>query len=292
MSAEKAALLDFDVGARVYCADEEACGRLHKVVVNPHTREVTDLIVERGFLRKQERVLPVAMVERAAEDGIYTSMDMDGLSNLPEYREIEFEEPEGDWGKPHQGNMVCWSSPHGPMCHEAVVPRVRREVQEGIQSNRDVLERGTPVINSDGEMGQVDHVLVDSTTGELQIDFGGVGTAQGVNVDSVYELGDPADPTTRAFNITNQDGVAHTINLNYTVTGSTTNVVGNNHNATEFQVYDSSGSHVVTVSEEDSGASFSMASGESVAVVVVVDSTHAQIDQNDDLSGIFQVTAT
>ena len=167
MSAEKAALLDFDVGARVYCADEEACGRLHKVVVNPHTREVTDLIVERGFLRKQERVLPVAMVERAAEDGIYTSMDMDGLSNLPEYREIEFEEPEGDWGKPHQGNMVCWSSPHGPMCHEAVVPRVRREVQEGIQSNRDVLERGTPVINSDGEMGQVDHVLVDSTTGEI-----------------------------------------------------------------------------------------------------------------------------
>ena len=142
----------------------------------------------------------------------------------------------------------------------------------------------------DGNSGDV--VQVDSTTGELQIDFGGVGTAQGVNVDSVYELGDPADPTTRAFNITNQDGVAHTINLNYTVTGSTTNVVGNNHNATEFQVYDSSGSHVVTVSEEDSGASFSMASGESVAVVVVVDSTHAQIDQNDDLSGIFQVTAT
>jgi len=158
-------------------------------------------------------------------------------------------------------------------------------------TNIDVVSDSKGVIALvDGNSGDI--VKEDSSSGELRIDFGTIGSAEGVNVDSVYELGDPNDPSTRAFNITNQDGVSHTIELNYTITGTTSSVVGTAHNATEFQVYRSDGSHVVTVSEDDSGASFSLGSGESVAVVVVVDSTDSDVDQADDLSGTFEVTAT
>lgn len=139
----------------------------------------------------------------------------------------------------------------------------------------------------DGNSGGI--VTVDGTTGELNIDFG-VGSATGVNVDSVYELGDPDDPSQRAFNITNQDSVSHTIELNYTVT--TGDGVGDGANSTEFMVFDSSGTKLITVSEEDGGASFTAGSGESFAVVMVVDTTMAGVDQNSDLSGTLEVTAT
>lgn len=139
----------------------------------------------------------------------------------------------------------------------------------------------------DGNSGDV--VQIDGTTGELKIDFT-VGSATGVNVDSVYELGDPNDPSQRAFNITNQDGVSHDIKLNYTV--STGDGVGDGANSTEFIVFDTNAAKQITVSEEDNGASFTAASGATFAVVVVVDTTMAGVDQNSDLSGTLNVTAT
>lgn len=140
----------------------------------------------------------------------------------------------------------------------------------------------------DGNSGDV--VRVDGSTGELNIDFG-VGSATGVNVDSRYELGDPDDPSQRAFNITNQDGVSHEIELNYTVSDGTSGV-GDGESSVEFQVYDSSGTQVATEDEESGTASFTAESGETFAVVVVVDTTMDGVDQTDDLSGILDITAT
>ena len=140
----------------------------------------------------------------------------------------------------------------------------------------------------DGNSGGV--VRVDGTTGELRIDFA-VGSALGVNVDSRYELGDPADPTQRAFNVTNQDTVAHTVTLNYTVADGTSGV-GDGQSSVRFLVFDASGTQVADEDEEAGTASFTANSGESFAVVVIVDTTMAGVDQSDDLSGTLAVTAT
>lgn len=141
---------------------------------------------------------------------------------------------------------------------------------------------------TDGNSGGI--VAVDPATGELQIDFA-VGSALGVNVDSRYELGDPADPSQRAFNITNQDTVAHDITLNYSVADGTSGL-GDGLASVEFQVYDSSGTQVAVEDEETGTAMFTAASGESFAVVVIVDTTMAGVDQSHDLSGTLSVTAT
>ena len=140
----------------------------------------------------------------------------------------------------------------------------------------------------DGNSGAI--VAVDGTTGELNIDFT-VGSATGVNVDSVYELGDQNDPSQRAFNITNQDGVSHSIELNYTVSDGTSGV-GDGSSSVQFLVFDSSGTQVASEDEESGTASFTANSGETFAVVVVVDTTMAGVDQTDDLSGTLSVTAT
>lgn len=127
--------------------------------------------------------------------------------------------------------------------------------------------------------------------GEVTIDFSNAGTATGVNVNSTYELGDPDNPkTTAGMNITNNDGTSHTVNLTYTLDNPNDDNAGTNE--TEFQVYDKSGSSVMTISEEGTGAEASLPSGDSWIVIVIVDTTADGVDSNDDLSGTLNVTAT
>jgi osmotically-inducible protein OsmY/uncharacterized protein YrrD len=161
--------LDLDIGAKVY-GGEESCGKLRKVVVDPHTKQVTDLVVERGFLRKTDRVLPVSAVERTGDHGIVLDIACDELGNYPEYRQVEFTKPAPGWGKTGQykaEHTVCRPSPYMLICSEPVVPRVRHRVHEGIPSTSEVIHAGTPVQTIDGDLGKVDHVLVNSRSGQI-----------------------------------------------------------------------------------------------------------------------------
>jgi len=162
------AKFDFDIGAQVRCQDGQ-CGKLHKVVVDPHTQRVTDLIVERGFLLTTDRVVPVDLVEQATREGIMLSISSQALSEYPEYRLLEFREPAPEVQSGHydQRDIRCWREGYTMACEEPVVPMVRRQIHEGVSPNRAVIERGTPVLDTGGrEIAKVDHLLVDPESGE------------------------------------------------------------------------------------------------------------------------------
>lgn len=134
-------------------------------------------------------------------------------------------------------------------------------------------------------------IIYTKTNGQLGIDFSNAGSASGINVNSTYELGDPDDPTGSAgFNITNNDGTSHTVNLTYSL-----NNPGDDNDGTDevdFRVFNKSAGQVFTVSEEGVGNEATLSSGETWAVVVVVDTTADGVDKNSDLSGTLNVTAT
>lgn len=153
------------------------------------------------------------------------------------------------------------------------------------------------VSDTNGFIGLADehssNIVSENGDGALTIDFA-QNSATGVNVNSTYEIGVPGTSDAAneaAFSITNNDGVAHDIKLNYTVTDSAP-VVGDGANSTEFQVYDSDSNSIATISEEDSGSTFSLAGGTTYYVVIVVDTTPAAVTQSEDLSGTLEVTAT
>ena len=162
------AKLDFEIGTRVYCTDGD-CGRLSKVVIDPHTQRVTDLIVEKGFLLTTDRVVPVEVVDRASDEGIHLTISSEELSSYPEYKEIAFREPAPDVaaGGYGGGNVRCWQGGYSLACEDPVVPMVRRRIREGISSELAVIERGTPVRNAQGDVGRVDHVLVNPESGAI-----------------------------------------------------------------------------------------------------------------------------
>lgn len=153
------------------------------------------------------------------------------------------------------------------------------------------------VTDQNGFIGLTDEhssdIINQTADGALTIDFA-QSSATGVNVDSVYEIGNPSPTDVEnqsAFSITNNDGVSHDINLNYSL-NTAGDAVGDSANSTEFQVFDSSETLITTISEEDSGATFTLSSGTTYYVVLVVDTTPAAIDQTNDLSGTLEITAT
>lgn len=136
---------------------------------------------------------------------------------------------------------------------------------------------------SDGTSGGL---VAQNSTGALNIDFT-AGGASGVNTASHFELGNPADPTNQsAFNISNLDAEPHDLTVAYTGAGGTSDVDAN----LQFQIYDSTGTQVATVSEENTSATITgAASGATYYVVIVVD-THG-LDSTADLSGTLEVSA-
>jgi len=159
---------DLNIGAQVRCTDG-TCGRLLKVVIDPQTERVTDLVVERGFLLTTDRVVPTDVVRRAAGEEVHLDISSQDLADYPEYRDVEFEEPApavnaGVYGRDH---VRCWSGGYRLACRSPVIPMVRREVHEGVSPTGAVIERGTPVRNQEGQIGHVDHLLVDPEDGKV-----------------------------------------------------------------------------------------------------------------------------
>lgn len=162
------AKLDFDIGARVYCKDGD-CGKLLKVVVDPYTQRVIDLIVEKGLLLKKDRVLPAEVIGRTSNGDVYLDIAGDALEAYPEYREIEFQEPAPgvQAGVYRKGDVRCWQGGYTLACDNPVIPMVKKQIHQGVDSDLAVIERGTLVKNAQERIGQVDHLLVDVESGKV-----------------------------------------------------------------------------------------------------------------------------
>jgi osmotically-inducible protein OsmY len=157
------AKLDLHIGAQVHCRDQP-CGKLVKLVVDPQTQQVTELIVEKGLLFKEERVLPITTVERVTEQEICLNIHSYELSNYPEYHQVTVKEPASDGQAYSSATML---GPGFAPVSERVVPMVRRRVHQGIAAGKAVIGPSTEVENPRKTLGHVDHVVIDTQTGQM-----------------------------------------------------------------------------------------------------------------------------
>lgn len=164
------ARLDFPIEAHVHCGEQE-CGHLWKVVVDPYTNRVTELIIVLGVMEQESYVVPVSAVRETTEEGIVLAIDAPDLEQFPPYRERDFVEVVGadlrETTAYTTDEAVKRVSPFGMIYPRPIYPRIWHEVHEGISADETVIERGTPVQNAEGTIGQLDHVLVDAETAEI-----------------------------------------------------------------------------------------------------------------------------
>ncbi len=171
--------MELPIGAAVVCEDGEA-GRLKFVAVDPDTNAITDLIVEHGVLLRHDVVVPVDWVEQSDAHHIVLKARLADLGLLPEYREVEFAQPDPTY-HPASGHRVddtrIRRSPYDEVGGGR--PWFIARVRLGIRDEDAVLvRRGVPVVAADGsQLGYIHHLVADEqahTLSHLVVRRGGV----------------------------------------------------------------------------------------------------------------------
>lgn len=159
----------FHSRARILSSDGEPLGHLERVVIDPHTDEVTHLVLEKGLLFTEERVVSVDEVAASAGDRIALNLSADELAEAPQFLERDFvqlgeekaEELDLDldpfyYTHPPGSSVIAGTFP--PFPEQPMVEQKIRNIPEGSIA----LEAGAKVYDAMEEhIGDVEQVLVD-----------------------------------------------------------------------------------------------------------------------------------
>ena len=180
----RAADTRFEIRTRalVVAADGEV-GRIDGVIVSPETGEVSGLVIRAALHFGHDLLIPVEAVGDATEDLIRLPLTIEDLRALPPLNELNFTRPSPDWPLPAGQNVA-----------NVLVRRSEPPVRDGLRSTQPgqpvdlshevKLRSGQSVVNAEGEVGPLDLVLLDATTGQvscLVVRLGGL-TGQGTLV--------------------------------------------------------------------------------------------------------------
>lgn len=165
--------MEYSKGTPVVTADGSAAGRLAKIVVDPVTDEVTHLVVEKGVVRKQTRVVPIDRVKSATSGEICLQVEADHLDELPTFEEdcyvmLDDEEMERTgMGAGTDLNRAPALYGYWPVSGGGAGPlpgtapaRFVADTCTNVPSGAAVLSEGTVVVGADDrELGRIERVI-------------------------------------------------------------------------------------------------------------------------------------
>ena len=82
--------MQFKDGTSVYTFDGQHVGRVDRLVLNPKTKEVTDIVVRKGILFTEDKVVPLSLIASATEDRVSLRADTGKLDELPLFEEMHY----------------------------------------------------------------------------------------------------------------------------------------------------------------------------------------------------------
>jgi osmotically-inducible protein OsmY len=160
---------DFNIGATVHCKNGKF-GKLQKLVIDPESMKITDLVVGKGFIQVEERIVPVSDVERATDEYVMLSINDTKVKEYPEYVELlsnsSVETSTKSDSKTNNTAYVAHPYVFGPAVRYSPVLH-RPIIHTNVPPDHEVVERSTTVHNQDQKIGVIDRLLVDAGSGEL-----------------------------------------------------------------------------------------------------------------------------
>lgn len=82
--------MDYKQGSSVYADNGDDVGTVDRVVMDPRTNEVTYLVVRKGVLFTEDKVLPISLVASSNDDGVILKANAGNLDELPVYEETYY----------------------------------------------------------------------------------------------------------------------------------------------------------------------------------------------------------
>jgi uncharacterized protein YrrD len=167
--------VQFRKDANVLTATDDKVGEIERVVVDPRTKEVTHIVVRKGFLFTEDKVVPVNLIASAQGDTVRLREDAGDLERLPDFIDEHFvvvdERELARTGAPPTYypplGPVYWYPPFGNVTVPAPIgdtgpaePPYVVETERNIPEKAVALKEGAEVISADGEqVGDVELVL-------------------------------------------------------------------------------------------------------------------------------------
>ena len=166
--------MQFKEGTTVYTADGKKVGDIERFVVDPRERTVAGLVVRKGFLFTEDKVVPIEKVNSATEERVVLRSDVDASEDLPPFEQAHYVMPDTT---PRQGNystesvspLYYYPPPNIGVWNSGVYAPPNLMVEErNIPEDTIPLKKGASVISSDGDkIGDVERILTDSDTGRI-----------------------------------------------------------------------------------------------------------------------------
>ena len=156
----------FTIGAAAECSDGP-CGAVSRVVVDPVARELTHLVVEPEHRSGLGRLVPIDKVEAGAGD-VRLRYTLDEFEKLPTAEETDFL-PGGsgyDAYEAHEAYYWPYFGLEGG-ADPALALASAVETRDMLPPGEIGVRRGEAVHATDGEIGKVEGLVVDSAKGHV-----------------------------------------------------------------------------------------------------------------------------
>jgi sporulation protein YlmC with PRC-barrel domain len=160
-----------DLGANVRTSDGEAAGRVHRVVINPYTNEVSEFVISTAGWHSHDVLVSRERLEASTQDGDELVLDFTGaeLKALPKYTPEDYSGPAQGWVPPAES-----AYPPSAMLFPASYDLRKELAEQDILPEKDPehwpdIKKGAVVRDPNGhEVGRVEQVMLDNDTGRLQ----------------------------------------------------------------------------------------------------------------------------
>lgn len=156
--------MEFKEGTSVYSADDKNAGNIHQVVIDPETKQVTHIVILRGLLFKDDKVIPVENVVSASQERVVLNIRLEEIKTMSPLDVKKYTPLDESSGGPQSFSPTMGGVYSNPGPQRYVVSETTRTIPEELV----VLKEGARVISSDEEhVGNVERVYTDSDTGKV-----------------------------------------------------------------------------------------------------------------------------
>lgn len=162
--------MEFRQDASVFTANDEHVGHVDRVVLDPRTKDVTHIVVRKGLLFTEDKVVPIELIASATGDRVVLREDAEDLGVLPDFEETHYtmlDEEESTRAKAPAGSpppLYWYPRPGAPRGYPARFrrPYAAATTERNIPEGAVPLKQGARVISADGEhVGDIERVLTD-----------------------------------------------------------------------------------------------------------------------------------
>src|SRR6266540_7242734 len=84
--------MELKEGTIVFTQSGEEVGKINRFVLDPTTNEVTHIVVQKGWLLPEDKVVPIATITSATEERVVLDQKIADLNQLPPFEERHFVE--------------------------------------------------------------------------------------------------------------------------------------------------------------------------------------------------------